>query len=138
LSTIPHNPAAPRRAGFTLIEVLVALAVAGIGLAFFLAATGVGLQNGGIADQYIQATRRAQSRLAQVGLTVPLKQGDYSGDDGDGFRWQVKIAAPLVNPQPPNTQTPGLGLYPIDVRVRWRSGVSWREVSLRSERLGSK
>jgi prepilin-type N-terminal cleavage/methylation domain-containing protein len=133
LRTIPHRAAG--RSGFTLIEVLVALVVAAIGLGFFLAATGVGLQNVGIADQYVQATRRAQSRLAQVGLTVPLKQGNYSGNDGDGFRWQVNIAQPLKHAQ--GSSAPSLPeLYPIDVRVRWRSGVSWREVSLRSERIG--
>jgi general secretion pathway protein I len=136
LNIIRHSRAGAR-SGFTLIEVLVALAIAAIGLAFFLSATGVGLQNATIADQYIQATRRAQSRLAQVGLTVPLKQGDYTGDDGDGFSWEVKIAAPLVNTQTTSTLTPALGLYPIDVRVRWRRGGSGREVSLRSERVGA-
>jgi general secretion pathway protein I len=136
LYAIPHKKTARAGAGFTLLEVLVALAIAGIGLAFFLAATGVGLQNAGIADQTIQATRLAQSRLAQVGLTVPLKQGNYTGDDGDGFRWQVDIAPPLTHGRGSDAQSPRLGLYPVNVRVRWRSGVSWREVSLRSERVG--
>ena len=122
--------------GFTLIEVLVALAIAAIGLAFFLSAAGVGLQNAGIADQYVQATRRAQSRLAEVGLTMPLKQGDYSGDDGDGFRWRVVIASPIGHAQGPAGQAPSAALYPVEVHESWPSGASRREVLLRSERLG--
>jgi len=136
LYAIPHKRAARAAAGFTLLEVLVALAIAGIGLAFFLAATGVGLQNVSIADQTIQATRVAQSRLAQIGLTVPLKQGNYSGDDGDGFRWQVDFAPPLTHARNSDSPSPRHALYPVNVRVRWRSGMSWREVSLRSERVG--
>jgi general secretion pathway protein I len=135
LYKIHLEPAGHARRGFTLVEVLVALAIAGIGLAVFLSATGVGLQNNAVADQYVQATRRAQSRLAQVGLTLPLKQGDYSGDDGGGFRWQVTIAPPITHAQsggaPASTE-----LYPIEIRESWRSGRSVREVLLRSERMG--
>ena len=47
--------------GFTLIEVLVALAIAGMGLAALLVAVNQGLAGVGSADQYIEATRRAQS-----------------------------------------------------------------------------
>jgi prepilin-type N-terminal cleavage/methylation domain-containing protein len=122
--------------GFTLIEVLVSLAIAAIGMAFFLSATGVGLQNAGTADQYIQATRLAQSHLAAVGFSVPLKQGSYSGDDGLGFRWQVRISAPLAHPQPADGQTQLRALYPVETSESWQSGFSRREILLRSERLG--
>jgi prepilin-type N-terminal cleavage/methylation domain-containing protein len=122
--------------GFTLIEVLVSLAIAAIGVAFFLSATGVGLQNTSIADRYIQATRLAQSHLASVGLSVPLRQGTYSGDDGLGFHWQVRISAPLVHPQSPDTRTLPAALYPVEVGESWASGFSRREIILRSERLG--
>ncbi|HWY62819.1 MAG TPA: prepilin-type N-terminal cleavage/methylation domain-containing protein [Rhizomicrobium sp.] len=132
-----HKPARRARSGFTLIEVLVALAIAAIGLSFFLSATGVGLQNVVVADQYIVATRIAQSRLAQVGLTVPLKAGNYSGDDRGGFHWQVDIAPPLTYAKGSDTGPAVLGLYPVNVRVRWRSGVSWKEISLPSERIGA-
>jgi type II secretion system protein I len=128
-------------AGFTLIEVLVALAIAAIGMAFFLSATGVGLQNTNIADQYIEGTRLAQSHLAQVGFTMPLRQGSYSGEDGRGFHWQVRVDAPLTHSEPAGAQsagaqTPSHALYPVMVAESWPSGFSRREVVLRSERLG--
>jgi general secretion pathway protein I len=123
-------------AGFTLIEVLVALAIAAIGMAFFLSAAGVGLQNTGIADQYIQATRLAQSHLAGVGTVVPLRQGSYSGDDGRGFHWRVLVEAPLVHDKSPAMQTSPPALYPVEVGESWQSGFSHCEVVLRSERLG--
>jgi prepilin-type N-terminal cleavage/methylation domain-containing protein len=134
-----------RTRGFTLIEVLVSLAIAAIGMAFFLSATGVGLQNTGIADQSIQATRLAQSHLAAVGFSVPLRQGSYSGDDGLGFRWQVRVSAPLAHPHPAggqispgaSSEAPSRVLYPVEVGESWQSGFSHREIVLRSERLGA-
>ncbi|HWC64050.1 MAG TPA: type II secretion system protein [Rhizomicrobium sp.] len=129
-----------RCAGFTLIEVLVSLAIAAIGMAFFLSAAGMGLQNTGIADQSIQATRLAQSHLAAVGFSVPLRQGNYSGDDGPGFRWQVRIFAPLNHPKPAGSSEAAAtsrALYPVEVDESWQSGFSRREIVLRSERLGT-
>ena len=116
-------------AGFTLIEVLVALAIAALGLSLRMAATGSGLQNATVADQYIQATGRAQSRLALVGRTVPVRKGDYSGIEG-GFRWHIQIAAPL-----PRVGA-GPALYPVTVTESWPSGAGQARVSLYSERLG--
>ena len=119
--------------GFTLIEVLVALAIAAMGLALLIAATGTGLENAAAADGYIQATGRAQARIAQVGITIPLKQGDYAGDDGAGFRWSVHIGAPSAHSASGGR---AFGLYPVRTIVSWRGGFLQRSVSLYSERMG--
>ncbi len=133
MSTIPPEKKARARAGFTLIEVLVALAIAAMGLGFLMAATGTGLNNATIADEYIQASERAQSRLAQVGATLPLRRGVYSGDDGGGFRWRVQIDPPLSRVG----SGPALGLYPVRVTVGWRSGLQQKAVTLYSEKVGA-
>ena len=125
------------RYGFTLIEVLVSLAIAAIGMALFLSATGMGLQNNAIADQYIQATRLAQSHLATVGLSLPLRPGVRSGDDEGGFRWQIRISAPLAQARSREEQSSSPMLYPVEVDESWQSGFSRREIALRSERLGA-
>jgi general secretion pathway protein I len=117
--------------GFTLIEVLVALAIAALGLALLVAATGSGLENAAVADRSIQATSEAQSRLAQVGRTVPLKKGDYFGDEADGFRWRVHVADPLSH-----ARAGGLALYQVTVTESWRSGAVQKKLSLYSERMG--
>jgi general secretion pathway protein I len=120
--------------GFTLIEVVVALAIAGLGIALLVAATGSGLQNGSAAGRATLATSHAQSRLAQVGLTLPLKRGDYSGDEGDGFRWQVQIAAPLALGRAGDT---AVALYPVMVSEFWQNGAEQKSFSLYSERVGT-
>src|SRR5215470_15119227 len=78
-------------AGFTLLEVLVALAIAGLGLGALFAAASGALGNIDLASRHQAATRHAQSHLAAVGIETPLAPSDRSGDDGDGFRWRVLI-----------------------------------------------
>src|SRR5262245_59527729 len=96
-----RNRNAPQRAaGFTLIEVIVALVIAGLGLTLMLGAVSQGLNNAGTADRYLEATRRAQARLAEIGVTSPLKPGMQNGDDGGGFYWQTEISEPLIQRMP--------------------------------------
>ena len=120
--------------GFTLIEVLVALAIAGLGLSLLLEAASSGLESTTVADRYIYASSMAQSRLVLVGHTLPLKKGDYYGDDGGGFHWHIVIAGPIS--QGGSGAKTGVGLYPVTVIESWRNGASQKSMSLYSERVG--
>ena len=121
-----------------MIEVLVALAIAALGLGILMAAAGTGLGNAALADQYIEATRRAQSHLAATGTLTPLRAGIQSGDDGGGYSWRVRVSQPTLHAGAPAraAQKP-LGLYTIEVTLSWRSGISTRSVSLHSQRLSN-
>lgn len=122
-------------AGFTLIEVLVALAIAGIGIAALVAAIGTGLGNGDLSSQYIEATRRAESRLAMVGIAEPLAAGQQSGDDGGGYSWHIQISLPLIRAAVKGTP-PSPALYDVDIDITWLHEGRTRSVSLRSQRIG--
>jgi general secretion pathway protein I len=126
-----------RRAGFTLIEVLVAVAIAGIALASLSAAVRTGLGNAKAAEQYNDATHRAQSRLDMVGSAIPLTPGEQSGDDGGGFAWRVRISPPQTHTAPPRANTPPLpALYDVEVTVSWGNRGSGHSVVIHSQRLG--
>ena len=115
-------------AGFTLIEVVVALAIAGLGVALLVAATGSGIDNSSAGVRRVQAVSLAQSRLAQVGRTLPLRFGDYSGDEEGGFRWQVHVG--------PAAAHGAMALYPVTVTEAWQNGRRQNTQSLYSERMG--
>lgn len=117
--------------GFTLIEVLVALAIAGMGLAALLVAVNQGLGSVGSADQYIEAIRRAQSRIAAFGTEMPVAEGDWSGNDGGGFNWRTQAhVLPGADSKAPMVP------YGVDVTIGWQSNGQQRTVSLHSQRLG--
>lgn len=117
---------------------LVALAIAAMGLGALMAAAGQGLQNVSAADTYIEATRRARTHLDMVGVIKPAVEGDLSGDDGGGYAWRLHIAPVGVRPPPQDVvQTaPPLTLYDVFVTIAWKSGTTTRNVTVQSRRLG--
>jgi general secretion pathway protein I len=132
-----RHPGGARSAGFTLIEVVVALAITALALSALMAAASTGLDNAAIAGRTIEATRRAQSLLAQSGVNIPLNPGELSGDDGGGFSWHVQISQPLTRAAAPESSNlPPLGIYTVQVTIIWRSGATTKNVSLQSQFLG--
>src|SRR5690348_3248940 len=81
----------PRAAGFTLLEVIVALAIAGLAFAALFRAGGTGLFAVDTAGRVEEAVARAQSHLAAVGREAALLQGDSNGDDGGGYHWWLRV-----------------------------------------------
>lgn len=101
-----------------------------------MSAAGTGLGNSGLAHQYVEATRRAQSHLAEIGVTVPFAAGLRSGDDGGGFAWSTNISPPVRHAVAATPDAAHVALYTVDVRISWRSGNTCKTVSLRSQRIG--
>ena len=121
--------------GFTLLEVLIAFAVAALGLAVlyrgglegvFAARTGARMQ---------EAVSRAQSRLAAACVTPSLIPGVNAGDDGGGFSWRMAVirdGTHRLKPEEPETAAPPVrvDLLTVQVSVSWPGGARAREVTL--------
>src|ERR1700751_3340361 len=90
-----RNPAGN---GFTLLEVVVALAIAGLALVGLFRAGRGGLFAVDTAARAEEAVQRAQSHLAAVGRDATLVTGEFTGDDGGGYRWALHVA-PLTSRQ---------------------------------------
>lgn len=97
--------------GFTLLEVLVALAILAVALAAVLAAVGGALNAAMRAEGLVRSTIAAQSLLAGAGLDAPLRPGRQSGALPDGSGWSLD-----VRPAPDNmllvaavVDAPGIG-----------------------------
>jgi general secretion pathway protein I len=129
--------------GFTLLEVLVAFVIAGLALAVLFRGAGGSLQSVAVANHYQEALAQARSRLATVGNGVALVPRHDSGEDGDGFRWQLDItqtASAIPVRQPADaTHGPGqhLALYAVQVSESWDSDGVRRHVRLKTERVGA-
>jgi general secretion pathway protein I len=129
----------PGEAGFTLLEVIVAVVIAGLALVGLFQAGSQGVFGVDTAARAEEALQRAQSHLAAVGRDAALVQGDQNGNDGGGYKWRLVIvpqvqrqgvAADGVTPQ--NTT-----LFSVEVVISWEAGGHQRAVVLRTLRLGN-
>ena len=130
---MPAEPPAPW--GFTLLEVLVALAIATLGLGALFQGTLGGIRAAEVAGRTQEALSRARSRLAVVGQAAPLAAEDRQGDDGGGYRWRVRVAPLATGRAGPGAAVPTL--YGVEVTIAWGSGRDARAVTLETRRLGT-
>ena len=116
-----------REAGFTLLEALIAFAIAALALSALLQGALAGLRATQAASRTEEALARARSRLAAL-EAAPVAPADRRGDDGGGFAWRLRVV--------PVQTSGGLTLYGVTVAVGWRDGDTPREVRLETQRLG--
>ncbi len=129
--------------GFTLLEVIIALIIAGIAAAVLFEAAGTGLRATQTASMYDQAIVRAKSRLAAATHGTKLAAGDWRGDDGGGFRYRLRVA-PLASAtlRPVGLVGPRAAasipviLYSVSVWIGWNDGGTERDVQLDTEQVG--
>ena len=79
-------------AGFTLIEVLVALAILAISLAALMSVLATGLDRQRRVRNESEGLALAQSLMAEAQAITPLLPGDSNGTFPDGFTWRREIA----------------------------------------------
>ncbi len=105
------------RRGFTLVEVLVALAVLTIALSGMMQIFSTGMRAAASAEARTIAVLLARSQLAAIGVETPLAAGDSEGEWDERFRWTASVSP---------YQDPGLGeATAAGVPHRVRVTVSW-------------
>jgi prepilin-type N-terminal cleavage/methylation domain-containing protein len=129
--------------GFTLLEVIIALIIAGLAAVALFEAVGSGLHQTQTASKYDQAIVRAKSRLAAATHGVTLTPVDRRGDDGGGFHWRQRVAPvasamlrPVGLAGPRANTSFSVVLYEVTVWILWNDGTTERQVRLDTEQVG--
>jgi general secretion pathway protein I len=125
--------------GFTLLEVVVALAIAAVALVELFQAGSAGVFAVDTAAREEEAVQRAQSHLAAVGRDAALVQGEFTDNDGGGYRWRLRVR-PMATSQglaPDGNSAATATLYDVEVSVSWPGRSGERSVVLRTLRLGT-
>jgi general secretion pathway protein I len=125
--------------GFTLLEVVVALVIAGLAFVLLFRAGGTGLVAANTASRTEEAVERAQSHLAAIGREAGVVAGDRQGDDGGGFRWHLSVH-PLASRQtlaPDGASRLVTILYDVRVAISWKTHGHDRRVVLDTRRVAT-
>lgn len=112
-------PCRPQR-GFTILEVLVAFMVAALLLTVILSSFTTGMSSLAKTDGLSVAALVAQSRLAELGVSVPLEEGVSEGQDESApeYRWRINVAPLTWDFADPLKEAGGI-VYKVDVTVTW-------------------
>ena len=122
----------PRPAGFTLLEVLVALLIFGLVFGVLAQIFQTGLRQSSAAERMSTATLLARSQLARIGIDVPLEIGETEEDAGDDFRVRTTIV-----PAEFETGNDDLAAVVVEVVVAWGTPPDDRQVALTTLRLAA-
>jgi prepilin-type N-terminal cleavage/methylation domain-containing protein len=122
-----------RQRGFTLLEVLIGLSIAGLALMALFDGAALGLRSVERAGRTAEALSHARSHLAALGQSGPLLPGETTGDDGGGFRWRRRIALLGVLPA---LQGGATALYDVRVTIGWDEAGKDRGIELAGRLLG--
>lgn len=126
-----HAPRMGRRAGgFSLLEILVAFAIAAMALGLLYRVSGNNARQAGGLLQHERAMVLAQSLLA-AHQTVPA-QGVNDRGEAAGYGWQVQ-SRPYPTPAG-NAAPQAARLHELRVDVRWHDGTAGRAFELASLR----
>jgi len=124
--------------GFTLVEVLVAFAIAATLLLAVLSVLTMSLEGGERSDAYTKATILAESTLDSLGVVTPLRDGD-TADLVDG-PFSVHAAVERYQDPEPESDTPSavqyVLLYRVSAAVTWQLQGHRNTISLSTLKLG--
>lgn len=131
----PHTQGCRLDDGFTLLEVLVAMAIFALAGGALLETFHGGLRDTRLAGEYTRAVILARSRLAEVRAGAAPAPGVVDGRFGPVYAWRVTISDYNVSAA---ATAENIHIQPlaVTVEVSWESGAKHRSVRLQSLLLG--
>ncbi len=124
--SVPHSPIGNSSAGFTLLEILVALAVLGIAITVVLQLFSADMRAISASRDYFSASAKAEAKMRDILDMDKLGEGSFSETSPDGYRTDVSITQTLKK----RTDNLQVVLLNISVTVYWTKGLKEKSLTL--------
>ncbi len=119
--------------GFTLLEVVVALAILGIGLTVIIELFSGGLRLVKTSEEYTKAITYAHMKMEEISLKPPLDEGTEEGKFDEIYRWQVGVKKwNLLPVEKEGGFKPPAELFKVKLSITWKSGSKERTIDIES------
>jgi prepilin-type N-terminal cleavage/methylation domain-containing protein len=117
--------------GFTLLEVIVAMTILGLGFSALFAGMSQSSRNIRKLESVQRREMFTRNLLAQIDLVQQLKPGDTSrGTFDDGTRWRMEIQ-PFILPTPQNPN----GIVRVQLGLEWEGSGGLQTRTIETYRL---
>ncbi|GAB5452713.1 MAG: hypothetical protein Hals2KO_30410 [Halioglobus sp.] len=113
--------------GFSLLEMMVAIAILALALGYLYQASGGATRNLRVQEKYAHGVELARSLLAEYS---PVSAGgvDATGSHGEEYTWRV-TSTPVESV---GARAQQALLHSVEVSVSWSDGLRRRQVALHS------
>jgi len=119
--------------GFTLIEIVVSLAIIGVALLGIIELFSGGLRTERVASEYSKAVEYAHLKMEEIALTPSFQEGKEGGQFDEQFRWEVsRQKVDLLPEEVLSKIKPPANLMEVRVKVFWKSGLKEKSISMES------
>lgn len=117
--------------GFTLLEVLVAMAILAIAVTVVFQLFSANLRSIAASGDYVKAAVRAELKMREILNDDKLTEKSFSEATDDGYRMDVSITDAVKE----RTENLHVRLLQIDLTVRWIKGSKERALTLRTMKV---
>ncbi|SPQ00131.1 conserved hypothetical protein [Candidatus Sulfobium mesophilum] len=122
------------KAGFTLLEVLVAMALLSIALVSIIQLFSINLRGIATSEDLAKAVMRAEATMRDVLDDEDIAEKSSSETTPDGYRVDVAI----TKAKEERTENLPLELLQISLTVHWKDGVKERTLTLKTMKAVTK
>jgi prepilin-type N-terminal cleavage/methylation domain-containing protein len=120
--------------GFTLLEVLAAVAILGMALAVILQLFSANLRGIAASEEYLAASLAAEAGLREVIGTGDLSERTWSETTPEGYRIEVSVSPVLEE----RTESLPVELHQITLTLHFTRGAKERSITLRTMRTAAR
>jgi general secretion pathway protein I len=121
-------------AGFTLLEVVVALALLGIAITAIMQLFSANLRSLSASEAYVAGSLEAQSKMREVLDGEEFSERSWNGVTDKGYRFEVSVSNALTE----RTETLAMKLVAIEVKVYWDRGNKEKFLTLKTLKMVEK
>jgi general secretion pathway protein I len=124
----------PWTRGFTLLEVLVALAIMAIATTLVIQLFSADLRAIARSGDMTSAAVRGDSRIREVLAEPSLEENTRSEETADGYRMDIVVSEVMK----PRTDTLPVKLMEVELTIRWIEGMKERSLRLKTQKMINK
>jgi len=121
-------------AGFTLLEILVAISLIGVALAVVIQLFSANLRSIGASRSYVDAAAHAEAVMRSILEDDNFPNATLSGTTEDGYRFEATVAKGYEE----RVQALNVDLYIVKATIFWHEGTKEKSLSLQTLKLTEK
>jgi general secretion pathway protein I len=122
-----------QNSGFTLLEVLIAVAILGTAIVVLLLQFSVALRAGSITQNVTVAVLHAREKIEELKMERELSESANSGTFADGYEWETQVIPYRHETIPEDEQlyeNLKVETYQLSSVVKWKDGERTKQVLL--------